>query len=573
VPGKRDVAVISKKVLLNIDARVRGVVIKRGGALIFHPDRSVTLRSRGNVVVRGRLTIRPSRPAVVHRLQFPAVDERRFVGGGMKVLATDVGLWVIGQGIVDIAGSPKLAWTRATGTVASGSTSLTLQDDPAGWQVGDEVVLTPTLSPSNSTHDVAYDVSTVASIDRPGRRITLSSPTSFEHPAIDVKPGVAHTPEILNVTRNVLIEGTQAGRTHVWMHSTRPQSFRHVALRYMGPRKPIPNAFPFTKPIVGRYGLHFHQMGGASRGSILKGVVVRESGNHAFVTHHSHGVTFRDCVTHDTFEDAYWWDPSPHGEADHAPPTEDVLYERCVASMIRADPPTDGHFRLAGFALGARKGNVIRDCVAVGVQGGGDSSGFVWPEFSSGLWKFENCLAHNNRSNGITVWQTNNLPHVVSGFTAYHNGGFGIRQGQYVNVFHYDDTVLYGNKSGGVLSNATSRVSPIQRFSGLVCDQAGLSPYCVIGAQLVPMPEMAPQFLECQFRGYTKAAFGFVEPLPYPNVLTILNCTFEGNEFWLASDIHPGTRIDLSDPVRGKLTIRRADQPGLFRPVWNASVS
>lgn len=571
VPGNKDVAVISKKILLNVNARVRGVVIKRGGALIFHPDRTITLISKGNVVVRGRLTIRPSGPATIHRLQFPEIDESRFVGGGMKVLPSDVGLWVTGSGAVDVAGSPKLAWTRATGAIASGSTSVSLQHDPVGWRVGDEIVLTPTLPPSNPTHDVAYDVGTVASIDRPGRRITLTSPTSFEHPAVEVKPGVFHTPEVLNVTRNVRIEGTAAGRAHVWMHSSRAQSFRYAAFRHMGPRKPIENAFPFSKPVLGRYGLHFHQMEGASRGSIVRGVVIRESGNHAFVTHHSHGVTFRDCVTHDTFEDAYWWDP--HADVEHAPPTDDVLYEHCVASMIRADPPNEGHFRLAGFSLGARKGNEIRDCVAVGVQGGLDSSGFGWPEGSSGLWKFDECLAHNNRSNGITVWQTNGLSHVVNRFTAYHNGLFGIRQGQYVNVFQYNDTVLYGNKGGGVLSNATSWVAPIQRFSRLVCNQAGLSDYCVVGAQLVPVPEMPPEFSECQFRGYKKAAFAFVDPLPYPNVLTIVNCTFEANEFWLASDIHPGTRIDLTDPARGKVSLRRADQPGLFRPDWNASVT
>lgn len=573
VPGRNDIAVISKKIVLNVNAQVRGVVIKRGGSLIFHPGRSVTLQSTGNVVVRGRLTIRPAGPATVHRLQFPEIDEDRFVGGGMKVLASDVGLWVTGNGVVNIAGSPKLAWTRAMGTIASGSTSVTLRHDPVGWRVGDEVVLTPTLPPSNPTHDVAYDVSTVASVDRASRRVTLTSPITFEHPAVQVEPGIVFGAEVLNLSRNVRIEGTPEGRAHIWIHSSRAQSFRNAWLRHMGPRKPIDNAFPYTKPVLGRYGLHFHQMVGASRGSIVKGVVVSDSGNHAFVTHHSHGVTFRNCVTHNTFEDAYWWDPSPHMDTDHAPPTDDVLYEHCVASLIRADPPNEGHFRLAGFSLSARNGNAIRDCVAVGVHGGLDSSGFVWPEFSSGLWKFDNCLAHNNRSNGITVWQTNNLPHIVSRFTAYHNGRYGIRQGQYVNVFLYENTVLYGNKVAGVLSNATSRVFPVQRFIGLVCDQAGLSSYCVVGSQLVPMPEMEPLFSQCQFRGYTKAAFGFVDPLPFPNVLNIVNCTFEGNEFWLGPDIHAATKIRVQDPLHGTLTLRRADQPGTLRPEWNASVS
>jgi hypothetical protein len=256
-----------------------------------------------------------------------------------------------------------------------------------------------------------------------------------------------------------------------------------------------------------------------------------------------------------------------------APPTDNVLYERCVASLIRSDPPVDGFFRLAGFFLGARNGNAIRDCVAVGVQGGGDSCGFHWPFLSVGVWKFEDCLAHNNGSNGITVWQSNGLPHVASRFTAYHNGRFGIHNGQYANGFLFEDSVLYGNKLGALLSNAASFASASQRFTGVVFDQAGLSDYCVLGADLVLVPRRPVQFVGCRFRGYGKAALGFVDTPPFPNDLTLLNCTFEGNEFWLAPDIHPATRIRVQDPVHGMITVRRADQAGTFRPEWNASVS
>lgn len=573
VPGRNSVAIVTKRIVLDVDARVRGVIIKGTGKLVFHPARSVTLRSTGNVVVRGRLTLRPRRPVVVHRLVFPRIDERRFVGGGMRVIPSDVGLWVTGNGVIDIAGSSKVAWTRTSGAVPAGAIDITIQDDPVGWRIGDEIVLTPTLPPTDPKHDIAYDVGTVAAIDRLTRRITLTSPTKFAHPAVEVEPGVVLTSEVLNLTRNVRIEGTAGGRSHVWMRSSRPQFISHTALRYMGPRQSRADIPAFTKLVPGRYGLHFHEMNNAARGSEVTGVVVRDSGNHAFVTHRSHGVTFRHCISHDTFEDAYWWDPSPDEGKTPAPPTDDVLYERCVASLVRFDPPSDG-FRLTAFFLGTRNGNVIRNCVAVGVQGSVDSSGFFWPDSSGGLWKFEDCLAHNNRVNGITVWQNNAQPHVISRFTGYHNGRVGIFHGSYTNGFLYKDSVLYGNASAAIDSHAVSVASPVHTFSGLRCDQAGLSAHCVVTTSH-PVPPLAPtQFLGCRFRRYRESAFGFIDKgSPFPNLVSVTNCAFDGNEFWLGPDIHAASRIRLLDAVHGSITLRRADQPGEFRPVWNASVS
>jgi hypothetical protein len=576
IPGRNDVAVVSKRIILDVDARVRGVVVKRKGDLVFHPRRSVSLRSDGNVVVRGRLTIRPKTPAILHQLLFPRVDESRFIGGGIKVIPTDVGLWVTGKGVLNIAGSPKLAWTRAKEGIAAGSTSLTLREDPVGWRVGDEVALTPTLSPSDPNFDVAYDLATVTAVDRPTHRIMLGTPTTFEHPAVEVQPGVVLTAEVLNLTRNVRIEGTQAGRSHVWIRSSRRQRIRNASLRFTGPRRPRapdPNFPPSsTEPVPGRYGVHLHMMGEASRGSLVSGVVMRDSGSHAFVAHQSHGVTFRDCISHDTFEEAYWWDPSPDMHTP-APPTDDVLYERCVASLVRADPPWWG-LRTAGFFLGARNGNAIRDCVAVGIQGSVDSSGYVWPEMSGGVWKFEDCLAHNNRMNGIFTWQNNDAPHVVSRFTAYHNGWAGIDHGAYLSSFLYKDCVLYGNRFAAIESRALSFSSPTQTLSRVRCDQAGLSPYCVVTTPHLAAPAAPVQFKECHFRGYGKAAFGFVDQAsPFPNIFNIVDSVFEGNEFWLGPDINPATGIRVHDAAHGNITLRRADQPGIFRPEWNASVS
>jgi hypothetical protein len=516
--------------------------------------------------------MRPQRPHLSHSIIFPHIDELRFVGGGMHVLPSDVGLWVTNSGKLNIQGSSKLSWSRTTGGVPAGATSITLQHDPVGWRVGDEIAITPTLSPSHSDHVDSYDLVTVIGVDRVTRRVTLNSPTTFDHPAVEVEPGRVLTPEVLNLTRNVRIEGMPSRRTHVWIRSKRTQRIRNAALRYVGPRREGVHSLASATAVSGRYGLHFHVMDDASRGSIVQGVVIRDGGSHAFVAHQSHGVTFRDCISHDTFGDAYWWDQSSDSTL-RSPPTDDVVYERCVASLVRAESQAEG-LRMGGFSLGARNRNAIRNCVAVGVQGGFDASGFVWPETSEGEWTFEDCVAHNNQYIGLLAWQTNDLPQVIRRFIGYHNGKVGIHNGHYINGFVYEDSILYANGTASMFSLAASRGSPVQTFSGLRCDQAGLSPYCVVNPQVAAFPGAAIHFVGCTFRGYGKAALAFTDNgAPFPNSFRIVNCTYEGNEFWLGDKIHPASRILIEDPRYGALTLRRADQPGSLRPMWNASVT
>jgi hypothetical protein len=107
-----------------------GFRVPAGKVLTFDPNVSTTVRVGANVVVEGTLRMKPASPQVVHRLVFEGIDEARFVGGGMDVLESDIGLWVIGSGVLDIAGSPKVAWNR-TGI------------DPT-WLPTDELRVTPT---------------------------------------------------------------------------------------------------------------------------------------------------------------------------------------------------------------------------------------------------------------------------------------------------------------------------------------------------------------------------------------------------------------------------------------------
>jgi G8 domain len=427
-PAADEVAVISRTVLVDRDAEVAGVVVRPNGKLVFDADRNVTLSASGNVIVNGVLKMRPRSSKFRHRLVFTGVNEQAFQGGGLDPLASDVGLWVMGDGRLDVRGGGKKDWTRVAGNVAAGTHSITLKQRPIGWRRGDLIAITPTGSASKQSHYADFDVVRVKAIN--GKRITLSAATKHSHPEIEAQ-NKTFTAEVLNLTRNVVIRGTPGKRAHIFIRSTRPQSIKNCMIRHMGPRKN-------GEKVLGRWPLHFHHAMNGSRGSVVQGVVIREAGSHAFVPHVSHGITFRDCIAFNVLETAFWWDE------EIVDATDDILWDHCVAALVKITDSGD-KFRLAGFVLRSGNGNLIRDCVAVGVQGLDSSAGYHWPSPTTGIWKFENCLAHNNNRMGAFAWKNGEEPHGIDGFTAYRNGISAVMHGAYANAFHYENMELLEN--------------------------------------------------------------------------------------------------------------------------------
>jgi hypothetical protein len=130
--------------------------------------------------------------------------------------------------------------------------------------------------------------------------------------------------------------------------------------------------------VLAQYPLHFHLNGEASRGSLLEGVVVEGGKNHGFVPHASHGITFRDCVSHDTTDDAYWWDGAVNN-LDITNRTNDTVWVHCLASWTKKNVAPIA----AAFNLGAGLRNSCTDSVAFGGTGQiADAAGrgaFAWP--------------------------------------------------------------------------------------------------------------------------------------------------------------------------------------------------
>jgi hypothetical protein len=565
VPGPEDVAVVTRPVLLDVDAAVAGVQVEAGAELQFDPAASRTLTSTGNVVVAGALRARPQASEVVHRLVFDGVDESRMAGGHtMAPLDTDVGLWVVGSGALDLHGSPKKAWTTLTDAVDAGSDSIDVED-AEGWQPGDEVVVTPTAATTTDDYAVRHDRRQIAAVD--GTTITLDAPLEFDHPAVTARPGRTHHAEVLNLTRNVCVESAEeGGQAHVMLVALDvPQQMSWVALRRMGP------------PVSGRYSLHFHMNGDATRSTVVEGVVAHDGGNHAFVPHLSDGITFRDCIAHDQVDTAYWWDQpddNPDGDGPERIATNDLTYERCVASHLR---PTDDS-TLAGFLLAPGRGQIARGCVAVGILEDDEGTpAYLWTGDSLELehaWVFEDCLSHNNAGSSIYYWNNGVPPSSVDGFTAYHDR-HGIRAGAYTNFVSYRDCTVFGCAEMGLVIEAVPGTDEggdaTVTYENVHVDQAGLSDYAAVIGGHVVAADRATRVVDCSFAGGTVAQVG-IEGTEYPQIYEFVDCAFDGNALWIDDGMTGPVDITLDDAEHGVVRVMPAGRDGEPKPDWNASV-
>jgi hypothetical protein len=563
VPGSTSSAAVGAGhvVTVTADVTVAGVTVAAGATLRFDPAANVTLSSSRNVVIDGRLQMRPASAATSHALRFINVNEAAFVGSGMNVIASDVGLWVMGAGQLDLAGAPKTAWTRASGPISAGATSVGVIGAPSGWRAGDDIAIAPTQAPTvgDGSWD-GFDQAKVTAVS--GTSVSLSTAVTRPHPMVNGQ----WTAEVMNLTRNVRLEGTPTGRSHVFIRSSRPQTILYTAFRYMGPRQG-------EEKVLGRYGLHFHYSLDGSRGSQVMGTVVRDTDSHAYVPHQSHGITFKDDISFNTTEDAYWWDPNTTLDKDYDPNevSHDTTYDHDIAALVKAG---NTPYRLSGFTMGAGENNVIRDSVAVGVQGFRDANGFEWPEHGPGVWDFSRGnIAHNNKVDGILNWENGGPTRLIANFVAYYNGEAGIDHGSYFNRYHFENIVLYGNGRSAVDLRAVSgddldqtSITPDEqiRFDNVIMDGAGISPNLVFSREHQRSGVNRPiLFSNSTFRGAPVAVhMGSNEPYQ----IDIANSTIlTPTDVVFGPDTLPGDKVRIQSSTTSATaitaTLRQATAP------------
>ena len=514
--------------------------------------------------------MRPQSDGITHTLRFVNIDEGAFVGGGMDPIPSDVGLWVMKAGKLEAKGARKVPWIRAE-AVPAGATELHLSSAPTGWRKGDEVAITPTLPPTDPASTTS-EVARIQAVRRSHGRARLGHllrPSLCFGPSWGVRAG---DPECdpKRADRGYL----RRAFSHI-PSPERPQTISNVAVRYMGPRKD-------GRSVLGRYGVHFHMAEDGTRGSTLTGVVVRDCNSHAFVPHFSFGITFRECISFNTVSAAYWWDRrvlepvrvEQHSSDYPYTSSKDIVYERCVAADVRGLNP-DESYRLSGFSLNRGTGHKATGCVATGIQGGIETSGFMWPENNHGKWSFEDCVSHNNAQLGLFIWQNSDgtqLSSLIQRCSAYHNMT-GIHHGAYRSFYLFEDCWCYGNTRAGVLLAAQSTLTDSSRYIAVHARRGRARGSCPAGRSSQFHGGQPTNFEDCRFLGARIACVGVTENQKKYDSEFFIDCTYEGNEFWLADKLSPKTILEVTDAVHGHVYLRPKNQPGTYVPEWNASVT
>ena len=362
---------------------------------------------------------------------------------------------------------------------------LRLKETPIGWASNDELVICPTQN-----IDELGRPRTVPLFERvkikgiSGNTITIDIPLKYNH--LKVEPagsGKSWTAEVLNLTRNVRIEGTETGKSHVFIKSNVPHNIKNVGFRFLGPKTAN----------IGRYAIHFHHCLNGSIGSVVENCVAFDQGSHSFVPHTSHGISFKNCVAFNFLQEAFWWD---EGDVTHS-----TSYESCVAALGSG----------VGFLLGMGDDNSCNNCVAVsaaiGREGGSpnNTGAFLWEANNEGVWDFKNNLSHSNY-NGLRVWQNTHKNHVIENYCSYNNMLANFH-GAYMNSYTYKNGYHYNSLA---LGKATSSQTSGVRYENVVFDAAGLD-YAAIysDSPIESWGENTNKYYNCTFKNFKIAPILF----------------------------------------------------------------
>jgi hypothetical protein len=142
-------------------------------------------------------------------------------------------------------------------------------------------------------------------------------------------------------------------------------------------------------------------------------------------------------------------------------------------------------------------------------------------------------------------------------------------------VYQYKNSTLYGNGFAGAHVHAVSGDVAALTFANVVFDGLGKNQHAIVFERHVASPNRPTKVTDCTFKGYTKAAFGFLEEKgKSPDTVDVVGCSFAANEFWLSNQIDPASLIRVQDAKLGTIALRRFDQlPGTYNAKWNARVT
>lgn len=313
LPQDRDIVHIPEGITVTLSDRLtsRLKTLRVDGTLRFRTDRDTELRVETLVsTCPGTVEIgTPGNPvqsgtnARVVFIDDGTITDDKLLGRGAILIGKTV-----------VHGAAKTHRAIISPQARQGDASLRLRSAPAGWQVGDELVITGTIANNPSSDEIRR----IEAIN--GNSVTLNAPLNLDHtaPKADLNVYVA------NITRNIEFVSENARverRGHIMIMSS-DTDIQHARFNELGRTdKTTPlNDFQFFFPdesagddapatadlnplfgtnIRGRYVLHFHQIGtdpGITPARVHGSVIFNGPG-WGYVNHSSH-VNFTDNVSY-----------------------------------------------------------------------------------------------------------------------------------------------------------------------------------------------------------------------------------------------------------------------------------
>lgn len=209
--------------------------------------------------------------ATIRLVYFPGMDKQT-----LPAIIDCGGRW-------DVHGAPmKRTWVKLGATATAGDETVRLAEDPGGWNVGDQLLLTASYDDDfrRDRPKVGSEVRTIASID--GTTIRLDKPLSGDH----IATGHEAT-EAANLSRNVVIESADPNgvRGHTMYRRNSSGGISYAEFRHLG-----------KEGVLGKYPIHFHLVRDSMRGAAVIGASIWDSKNRFMAIHGTDYLLVRDCV-------------------------------------------------------------------------------------------------------------------------------------------------------------------------------------------------------------------------------------------------------------------------------------
>jgi hypothetical protein len=518
-----------------------------------------------SIVIKNRYT---SRNAF---LEFRNIVETEFIGSiddpkdpnfgkadAFGVVMSDVGLYAVGDGVLDIQGQVKNRWTNATQSVQAGALSIPVKD-ASGWNIGDIICIVPTRKPT-VTPD--WDDAANAPVDpftreferrmitgKRGNILDFAERLQFDHNTVVTDEGKIWFPEVGNLTSGVGVRGTKGRRAHIFIKSSKPQTILNAELSYLGPRRGgrRPDLW------LGRYAVHFHHCGEGSRGTRIESNAIHDLGSRAIVPHGSNGMNVEKNFVLGFMNDGLWWDPG-HRTHDH------VYKENLVACVIYNGVASGN---TSGIQYGQGDNNRAEGNVCVYTKMGDDAhigGGHVWNANDEGVWIMIRNLVHSNQT-GFFVWQNTPNDHTIDQLEAYNCEIAGM-QGAYGNSYSFYKCYFYN----APLNLKATPGNDAPMFMDCVFDGGGKVAHVVeMQGSAIPAGH-GNGFINCTFKNYTDAAFLMNTYDGHGSIgrkgVDLVLCKFSGRvyKFSAQSIFESWVR---EQPING--TPYRADQKGVVQ--------